>query len=278
MAPSLRALAEADVRNPLPQSDLLAALTSPPFLAVPGTFNTRDPALVPGASRLRPGLALRSGSLERLAPEGGAVLAGQLGVRRVFDLRTPAERARGPDPAVEGVENVWAPTEEGDATVRLERFVEGQGEEGYRDMYLDVLKMYTEAFRGVLEHVRDREGEPFLFHCTAGRDRTGVLAGMLMTLAGEDPDVVALDYILSRVGTEPAREQLLAFARHGAGIVGDDVEVPGFYNLASLKEPCWRAFLQGLEAEYGGFEGYVTGKLGFSEEDLGKIKANLARK
>ena len=119
---------------------------------------------------------------------------------------------------------------------------------------------------------RKRESNPLLL---AGRDRTGVLAGLLLTLAGESSDAIELDFLLSRVGTEPVREHLLAFAKRGARIESEDE--PGFYNLASLKAVCWRAFVEALDKEYGGFNGYITKTLGFSEEDLAKIKKNLVR-
>lgn len=111
---------------------------------------------------------------------------------------------------------------------------------------------------------------------TAGRDRTGVLSGMLLTFAGEGPETVTTDFLLSRIGTEPAREQLKGFARKGSGAESDDT--PGFYNLVSLKAVCWQAFLDAVQKEYGGFDGYATKTLGFSEEDLVKIKENLTKK
>lgn len=81
--------------------------------------------------------------------------------------------------------------------------------------------------------------------------------------------------MLSRIGIEPAREQLLAFALHGSGAEGMDA--PGFRNLCNQKVSCWRRFIQGLEREYGGWEGYVTGALGFSDDELKVIKKNLTR-
>ena len=108
---------------------------------------------------------------------------------------------------------------------------------------------------------------------SAGRDRTGVVAGLLLSLAGEAPDRIALDFMLSRIGTEPAREELVAFARHGAGVQSDDA--PGFYNLCSLRVSCWDAFLGAVERDYGGFERYVVTTLGFSEDELAAIKRNL---
>lgn len=109
----------------------------------------------------------------------------------------------------------------------------------------------------------------------AGRDRTGVASALLLALAGTDPEVIEMDYMLSRIGTEPAREQLVAFALRGSG--AESVDAPGFRNMCNLKVSCWRRFIQGLEREYGGWEGYVTGALGFSDDELKVIKKNLTR-
>lgn len=88
--------------------------------------------------------------------------------------------------------------------------------------------------------------------------------------------------MLSRIGYEPAREPLIKFAIQGAGVdTGDnpDLEpfynIPAFYNLVSLKATCWDAFVDAVAKDYGGFEGYVTKILGFSDEDVVKIKKSL---
>lgn len=99
------------------------------------------------------------------------------------------------------------------------------------------------------------------------------MAGLLLTLAGASPETVVLDFLLSRIGTESAREQLIGFALKESRAAGMDAA--GFRNLCNLKVSCWEAFVRAVEREYGGFEGYVTGVLGFSETDLAKIKDNL---
>lgn len=116
----------------------------------------------------------------------------------------------------------------------------------------------------------------------AGRDRTGVLAGILESLAGYDPEVIQTDFLLSRIGYEPAREHLIKFALQGAGVdtggcpdPSKFYDVPGFLNLVSLKASCWDAFVDAVKEKYGGFDGYVVKVLGFSDEDLAKIKRNL---
>ncbi|POS74583.1 hypothetical protein DHEL01_v207025 [Diaporthe helianthi] len=302
MATALRSLAETDVRNPIPASILMAALQTPPFVVVPGTFNTRDLGLLvskedarghgdgsPGAGgTIRPGFIFRTGGLEALArsADGQAVLRDTLGVKRIFDLRSREEHAKSPDPALEGIEGIWlgrgVDGAEDNPMLDVGLFAEAKGEKGYVDMYLDILNKYRGSFRAVLASVRDRPGEPIMFHCTAGRDRTGVLAGLLETLAGYDAETVQTDFLLSRIGTEVAREHLLAFAiKYSQSSGGDDDgsvsfdDVPGFYNLVSLKGACWDAFAEAVARQYGGFEGYAIKELGFSEDDLVTIKRNL---
>jgi hypothetical protein len=167
----LLTLASTDVATPLPAQSVHAALSSPPFLFLPDTFNTRDLGLLPG-SPIRPGLAYRSGGfLAGLSTEGKSALAGgKVSVSKVFDLRSVREHEARPDPDDIGggaVEVVWVRPDEEDAKVGLEDFVAGEGEEGYVKMYMDVLKVYQGGIRAVLEHVRDGRGEEgFLFHCT----------------------------------------------------------------------------------------------------------------
>ncbi|KAF3761019.1 hypothetical protein M406DRAFT_334634 [Cryphonectria parasitica EP155] len=295
MASKLRSLAETDVRHPIPPEQLLPALQTPPFIYVPGTFNTRDLGLLAddndgsGSAKIRRGFIYRTGGLDILhgSLEGRAALREKLGVRRIFDLRSKDEHARSPDPEIEGIEGVWLGSEgttEQAAKVDLAAFIEGEGEKGYVAMYFEVLDWYQGIFREVLRSIRDRPQDPIMFHCTAGRDRTGVLAGMLETIAGYDPKLVQTDFLLSRIGYEPAREQLIKFAIQGAGVdVGEKpdlsrfYDVPGFLNLAALKTSCWDAFVDAVREKYGGFEGYVTGVLGFSDEDLIKIRRNLVQ-
>ncbi|KAI5861184.1 protein-tyrosine phosphatase-like protein [Durotheca rogersii] len=278
-AASLLALAQTDVWEEIPASAYGPALQAAPFVQVEGAFNARDVGLVPG-SPVRAGFAFRSGALAGVGAAGAATLARGLGVRRVFDLRSAGERARAPDPAAHlagahGVDLVWLPSARPDTTPDLARFAAGAGEAAYREMYLEVVDVYRASWRAVLEHVRDRPAEPFLVHCTAGRDRTGVLAGLLLALAGAPRHAVVLDYLLSRIGTEPVRPMLLQFALAGSRARSPDD--PGFYNLVSLRAECWDAFAAGVQEVYGGFEAFVARELGFSPDDIKTIKENLIK-
>jgi hypothetical protein len=100
------------------------------------------------------------------------------------------------------------------------------------------------------------------------------VAGILQTLAGTSPYNVRRDYMLSRVGIEPARDKLMQYALASVGVT--DPETPGFYNLIGMKPEYWEAFVEGMQEKYGGIEEYVVGGLGLSREDVEVIKKNLS--
>ena len=86
--------------------------------------------------------------------------------------------------------------------------------------------------------------------------------------------------MLSRIGTEPARDKLLGYA---LSLVKSSPELrdepdkwpPGFANLVSLRPEFWQAAEEAVAETYDSWDGYVTKELGFSQEDLEKIKKNL---
>ncbi|KAK1688830.1 protein-tyrosine phosphatase-like protein [Colletotrichum godetiae] len=266
-------LTTRDVRDPIPPEILQQTLSAPPFIPIPGLINIRDLGAVPG-SGVRPGLVYRCGMLEAATQNPQALKWLAANVKHVFDVRTSAEREKHPDPEVNGVANTWLESAGVHSPPDLDDFVEAGGEVGLRKEYLKVLDLYGPIYRAILEHVRDRPEEPFLFHCTAGRDRTGVMAGLLQSLAGTAPEDVRFDYMLSRIGTEPARGRLLQQARAGGGSLAFE-QHPGFYNLCSLRTSCWDAFVAALQEVHSGWEGYILTSLGFSTDDLARIKNNL---
>jgi hypothetical protein len=165
---SLRKLARTEVVREIPPTEYLPVLTNSPFVWIEGTFNSRDLGDIP-RSPLRSNFIYRSGGLARLTEQGKEAVTA-LGVKRIFDLRSPEERGHAPDPDIEGVENTWIQSLRPDSTPDLTKFIPGKGEAGYEDMYLEVIEVYQPAWRSILEHVRDRPNEAFLVHCTGKLD------------------------------------------------------------------------------------------------------------
>ncbi|MGM7668406.1 tyrosine-protein phosphatase [Microbacterium sp. A93] len=152
-------------------------------LDVPGTYNFREVA--PGV--LKPGLLYRSDALHRLTRDGRNRLV-ELGIRQVIDLRSAIDRRiggrdrlRGTGAAYLSVPIDGAPRNVDPSTLTL------------RDVYDVVLTRHQQDLGRVIRAVASAEG-PVVVHCTAGKDRTGLVSALILTALDIDRDIIVSDY------------------------------------------------------------------------------------
>lgn len=153
-----------------------------------GTHNTRDfGGLAVSGGTVRAGMLYRSGALCFITPPDEARLRA-LGVQTVVDLRTPRERERdGLDRAgfADTVpHNYWWPMTNS----------RGMGQEAYH--YL--IRENPEVLRQVFALLARRESYPVLFHCSAGKDRAGIISALVLELLGASREVILDDYLQSQ--------------------------------------------------------------------------------
>ncbi len=127
-----------------------------------------------------------------------------LGIRTIVDLRFPVERERQPSHGPAEVTTVLAHPdgmEAADQSVFME-LIQSGGLRAYsvEDAAADYRKMVIDGVELVIETLRviaDAERQPVLFHCTAGKDRTGLTAALLLRLLGVPDATVMSDYLLT---------------------------------------------------------------------------------
>lgn len=92
--------------------------------------------------------------------------------------------------------------------------------DGFVRAYEDILVQAAASgsYRAIILHILERPNEPLLFHCTVGKDRTGVFAALLLKLCGVSDDAVIWDYALTTIGLGKWREHLIKRILDGAGI------------------------------------------------------------
>jgi len=176
-------------------------MTHVSHIPLDGTSNLRDLGWPIGGEgkTARPRRVLRSANLDRLSSEGRRDFAA-LGVGVVIDLRGLAEAAAAPD--LPGTARVHLPIEPTVAAELRAHLAAGTlsvavaasvMENSYRSYIVD----YVEVFAGIFRHVLRAGERPVLFHCAAGKDRTGVAAALILTALGVEPSVIMEDYLLS---------------------------------------------------------------------------------
>ena len=257
-------------------------------IAVASLPNLRELGGWPAAGgRVRRGLLYRSTELGKLT-DADLEQVGRLGLRRVYDFRTEAERTAEPDRVPAGAEYVVVdvladapgagPAQLlavlGDPPKAAEMLSGGKAEamfeHGYRQLVgLDsALAGYNRFFSDIAEE----PNRPALYHCTTGKDRTGWASAALLMLLGVSEDDVLREYLLTNEQLVPALQPILdQFAANGGdpGILLPVIGVEQGYLAAALDE---------MHTRYGTIEGYFTDGLGLGPDVQAALRDALIEK
>ena len=239
-------------------------MTTPPDFATLCNFRDLGGWRTGDGRTVARGRLYRSDSLAKLA---GADLErfATLGVRTVIDLRYPWEIAdRGRAPESLGV--TWH-----NLSIEHRPYVQADIDpdvDPWRylaDRYAEVAEDGVGELRQAIEVIADGE-HPLVFHCASGKDRTGLLAALVLSLLGVDDDRIAADFAL----TEHATDRLVAEWRDRNGGA-----TPGWPAYGRAPAEIIRLVLADLRAAHGSVHGYVTGRLGVGEKTIDALRARL---
>jgi hypothetical protein len=239
------------------------------FVDLVGAYNFRDLGGLPtiAGRPTRRGAIFRSDALHHLEPSGVDRLL-ELGVRTVVDLRSSVEVDRTGRGLLGREKLAWlhAPltTASGAGNVLPPALAAGDLGAHYRDS----LDERTEMLARVIEHLSDAANLPAVFHCTAGKDRTGVVAALVLSLVGVGADAIVEDYALT--------EDRMALIMERLRLTGDFPETTEtvMVGLARAEATSMRTFLDALERGYGGARGWARGA-GISDATIASLRRLL---
>ncbi|MER7173541.1 tyrosine-protein phosphatase [Streptomyces mesophilus] len=238
------------------------------LISLDGTVNFRDAGgYRTGDGRwVKMGEIYRSDSLEKLTDADLAKLR-RLGIRVDYDLRMESERTAAPDRVPAGTRYVVADVLAGsDAFVSMPKteteavamMVDG---EKYMVSGDTAKTAYRTVFDGLVE------GDGALFHCTAGKDRTGWAGAALLTALGVPRDTVMSDYLASNDYRAEANAAALDhMTPEQAKVYKPLLDVRAEYLNAGFDE---------VSAEFGSFRAYEKKGLGLSPAELRDLKREL---
>ena len=249
----------------------------PHVLLSPAVTNLRDVGGRPTADggRVATGVAYRSAELTAPSVATDAALA-DLGLRTVVDLRTAAERAARPDHVPAGATlvelDVLADLPEG-AAAQLPALLTGGDADALAglDLATQMLVVYRRlvvgdaarrAYAAFVRVVIDPERRPVLFHCTAGKDRTGWTATILLLAAGVDEADVREEFL----AVNPAVRETFAPLLQQFGDAGGDPDL--LRPLLEVRAEYLQAALDTMRERFGSFEGYLADGLGLSAIEI----------
>ena len=259
-------------------------------LPLEGGRNFRDLGGYPtlDGRRVRWGRVFRSGTMVGLTDDDYEYLSA-LGIRVICDFRSADERTSEPTtwratPAIEY--RTWDSSDTANATgpglgelLARPDASAGQVSAWMRDSYPGYLERYKTAYRDTLHRLAAGE-LPLAFNCSAGKDRTGTAAALVLSALGVPRDVVLQDYVLSERVVDFEAE-MAAREPDGARREGGPLDYLTA-SRAELVRPLLRsdpAYLRNtfasLDETYGGIMGYIRSELEIDDAELERIRAAL---
>ncbi|WP_062985568.1 tyrosine-protein phosphatase [Nocardia anaemiae] len=235
--------------------------------------NVRDLGGLPvtGGGTTRFGVVYRSSTPQHLTAEDLAVLTGPVGLRTLIDLRNPDEVLREGYGLLTGsaaVRMVNLPVRKATEVVATPAELVPDGRDyDLVALYRELLTGSSESIVAAARLIGDAERHSVLFHCAAGKDRTGILAAMVLDAVGVAAEAIATDYALTGERLERIRERLDALpSYHGlppvrTGILGVDPDVI-------------IRFLDELHTTHGGAAEWLRAN-GLSGTELARLRAVL---
>ena len=227
--------------------------------------------------RIVPGKLIRGGNINGASDADIEKLSGMIGL--AVDFRTEGELLEKPDPEIPGVENWHLPV--------LETITEGVSREKDADRhsfeyFIDKPDIALNYMVKTYEHLAlsafalsqqkklvERLAEPLekgvLWHCTAGKDRTGIFAAIVEEILGVPREVIVTDYLLTNIGNAEVTERLVQMIASRSD-VDREKSVPALRIMFGAEKEYILAFYREAERQYGDFDGFLREAMGVDRE------------
>lgn len=249
-------------------------------LLLSGAVNFRDLGgyLTADLRRVKRGLVFRSDHLSRLT-SGDQQILKRLQFKVVCDLRTPREQQRAPDllPPDGSIHLLSLPVhvKSFDPAIAMDRLKEGDDAWLSLDFFIALYRRYLDDFGPVwgkvLGLIASPHNLPLIFHCTGGKDRTGICAALLFKALGVQEESILSDHERSNACNAERLQSIYAeFAALG---IGPEKAAP--YLQAPI-EPLASMF-DHLKKTYGTIEDYLVMKANLDRKTLMALQKGLLR-
>ncbi len=195
-----------------------------------------------------------------------------LGLHQIIDFRADYEKEKEPDRLPADMKNRLVEIPILDNSSRAEFVKNLKNIDPVRYMIetnVELATRFTPEMRQFIDILLSSDGRPILFHCAAGKDRTGFAAAITLRMLGVPHDVVMEDYLLTNKYFLPAYKwklsllQLLRGRKLVETVTGMMVAHPSYLSAA----------FDTIDRDHGTFENYVQNGLGITNKDVKKLKS-----
>ena len=246
-------------------------------LSMDGSYNTRELGGYKTADgkSVKWGVLFRSDKLSDISLEDQKYLK-NLGIQRIVDFRSKAEKTEDPDKIPDGVAYIEMPIEvDGAMRTKIEAILKGEINRNVKDFLIEAneefIKNYSHIYSKFLKDLA-KEQKPTMFHCTAGKDRAGFAAAITLIAIGVSKEDAISDYMKTNEYTAKRIDEMIS-----------KIELMSLYQtdgellrpLLGVEREYLEAAFKAAENEYGSIENYIRSGLNISEKEIQQLRSFL---
>ena len=246
-------------------------------LSMDGSYNTRELGgyKTTDGKSVKWGVLFRSDKLSDISLEDQKYLK-NLGIQRIVDFRSKAEKTEDPDKIPEGVAYIEMPIEvDGAMRTKIEAILKGEINRNVKDFLIEAneefIKNYSHIYSKFLKDLA-KEQKPTMFHCTAGKDRAGFAAAITLIAIGVSKEDAINDYMKTNEYTAKRIDEMIS-----------KIELMSLYQtdgellrpLLGVEREYLEAAFKAAENEYGSIENYIRSGLNISEKEIQQLRSFL---
>ena len=249
-----------------------------------GVSNTRDL----GGLRTKDGHTVRSGQIIRSGEiddidDVGMTRLDELGVSAIIDLRTTKEATANPAHWPEGkgpdrynfplMENESAMIDDMHALISSGSATGSQTDAMFFDAFSYIATDYTSEIRSVFDILlKQPNGQAVLYHCSGGKDRTGITTALVLSALGVTRDEIEADFMMSNQLND-ADNAAAAIASQVNSTRGTNMSAQAVWPTLGVRKAYLDEFYRSVEEEYGSVDDYLRDGLGLTTEELEVLRA-----
>lgn len=220
---------------------------------------------------------LRSGELVGLTEKDKTTLLDVYHLKNIIDFRGDDELAKRPDDILEGTNyyhiDIMKKEKKKSNQETFEKEMHSMHPDElmnyiYREIIVD--QNASAGYRQFIDILLNQEEGSSIFHCFAGKDRTGIGAAIILTLLGVSKEDIFKDYLETIEARKAHNEQLVAQKR-AAGATEEQLE--HLRIMMSVKADYLEVAYETATKEYGSFEAYIQKAIGVTSEEQEQLKA-----
>lgn len=232
----------------------------PRLLPIEKAYNVRDLGgyLTTEGKHVKWRRVIRSGDLYELS-DNDLKYFESIGLKTYIDFRSKQEKTAAPDKNVATLtESVWLPITPGDISTAMFSVTPENIPSIMEEVYADIIRWYQEEYKEFFRLLALEGKAPLLFHCSAGKDRTGIGAALFLSALGVNRETIMNDYLLSAEYMKGKYDKILQ-------------KYPQFEPLTTVRPEYLQKVFDIIDHEYGGMDNFLVNHLEANPEKMKEL-------